>query len=748
MTILYCEGVTTTDDSLSGLAVRGGVTPTAAALWLVRSQLAPTTNGVYEVSSGAWTRSQDADSEAELTCLEVHVCKGDTHRGSIWRLSTRPPITVGVTELQFIRMDARLDVRLFRAQGDENDQPAIHRAIETAKLSGGGIVWLPGGVYEITSTIKIDGDGIILEGDGRSTVIRCNSAPSSVFIPILLQKGPNSGPEILKHVGVRDLTVEFIQCGPSSGGAIQFNGCSSWFCEGVTVKGDGVGMSGSTTNGIAAAWQSSDGVISDCVVDGVSKPGFYMAWAERVTVTGCIARGIYSTVDPEYGVGFSAAQSSDVVFLGCHAHKCTGSGFTVTAVGKINPGAAHDGEISAFTDSTHFKVTMTSAYAQSLVSALAVYNTTACRYEALRVSSIALDSGNTWTVALDAAPSQALALGTKVIGNYRPHRRVQILGGTSTHNGLNGVRIGSLISGAVGQDLVISGLLCANNGGQGIGAAAVDDLVITGCILQDNQTGIALEDSFTADTKNLMNRVLVQGCRVHNNTNVGIFLKAVNDLTIDQVTISRISRQPTGVRFVYQSHLSTRKKATNVRLRVEFVGYSNGPSDPIFSYLDDEWSAPESGRYALQFAGDPEGGIFAPAGSEYVNLTTGKTFQKRTGHDKNGWALSYTEADAAVAATGRTLGLRNSHGDLNANDFNTASGKFQSFGTAYLAGASGGVIEVNGGPVVQCGSASIGFYGSAPISRPTVSGSRGSNAALESLLTALVNLGLIKDSSS
>lgn len=42
----------------------------------------------------------------------------------------------------------------------------------------------------------------------------------------------------------------------------------------------------------------------------------------------------------------------------------------------------------------------------------------------------------------------------------------------------------------------------------------------------------------------------------------------------------------------------------------------------------------------------------------------------------------------------------------------------------------------------------IGFYGAAPAAKPTVTGSRGANAALASLLTALATLGLITDSSS
>jgi hypothetical protein len=42
----------------------------------------------------------------------------------------------------------------------------------------------------------------------------------------------------------------------------------------------------------------------------------------------------------------------------------------------------------------------------------------------------------------------------------------------------------------------------------------------------------------------------------------------------------------------------------------------------------------------------------------------------------------------------------------------------------------------------------LGFYGTAPISKPTVTGSRGGNAALASLLTAGAALGLWTDSTT
>jgi hypothetical protein len=42
----------------------------------------------------------------------------------------------------------------------------------------------------------------------------------------------------------------------------------------------------------------------------------------------------------------------------------------------------------------------------------------------------------------------------------------------------------------------------------------------------------------------------------------------------------------------------------------------------------------------------------------------------------------------------------------------------------------------------------MGFFGTNPIIKPTVTGSRGGNAALASLLTQLAALGLVIDSST
>ena len=56
--------------------------------------------------------------------------------------------------------------------------------------------------------------------------------------------------------------------------------------------------------------------------------------------------------------------------------------------------------------------------------------------------------------------------------------------------------------------------------------------------------------------------------------------------------------------------------------------------------------------------------------------------------------------------------------------------------------------HVSGNDMIQVNSTGIGVFGSTPIARPTVSGSRGGNAALADLCSELANLGLIIDSTT
>lgn len=80
-------------------------------------------------------------------------------------------------------------------------------------------------------------------------------------------------------------------------------------------------------------------------------------------------------------------------------------------------------------------------------------------------------------------------------------------------------------------------------------------------------------------------------------------------------------------------------------------------------------------------------------------------------------------------------------GNASALILNTADG---------YVGLQGPEVDLIGGTTRQLkvNSTGLGFNGTAPIAKPTVTGSKSANAALTSLMTALANLGLVTDSTT
>lgn len=107
---------------------------------------------------------------------------------------------------------------------------------------------------------------------------------------------------------------------------------------------------------------------------------------------------------------------------------------------------------------------------------------------------------------------------------------------------------------------------------------------------------------------------------------------------------------------------------------------------------------------AIQITSDPTTGLYAPSSGQLGFLCSGG----------NVLTLS-TSALTVPSGVGLTL-----NGAVTAN------------GNAQLAGAS----------------STLGFYGSAGTTKPTITGAKGGNAALGSLISALAALGLIVDATS
>ena len=87
--------------TLSGLQTIDGYTTVAGDRVLVNGQTTSANNGIYIASTGAWTRSLDANTWTELLAAFLFIENGTTYKGSAWVCTISPGGTLGTTPVTF-----------------------------------------------------------------------------------------------------------------------------------------------------------------------------------------------------------------------------------------------------------------------------------------------------------------------------------------------------------------------------------------------------------------------------------------------------------------------------------------------------------------------------------------------------------------------------------------------------------------------------------------------------------------------
>lgn len=91
------KAATTANITLSGAQTIDGVSIVAGDRVLVKNQTAAAQNGIYVAASGAWARSSDADTWAELVSAYVFVEEGSTYADTGWVCTVNQGGTLGTT---------------------------------------------------------------------------------------------------------------------------------------------------------------------------------------------------------------------------------------------------------------------------------------------------------------------------------------------------------------------------------------------------------------------------------------------------------------------------------------------------------------------------------------------------------------------------------------------------------------------------------------------------------------------------
>jgi hypothetical protein len=93
------RAATTTNITLSGAQTIDGVSIVAGDRVLVKNQTLSQNNGIYVAASGAWARSADADTWAELVSAYTFVEEGTTYADTGWVCTVNAGGTLGTTPI-------------------------------------------------------------------------------------------------------------------------------------------------------------------------------------------------------------------------------------------------------------------------------------------------------------------------------------------------------------------------------------------------------------------------------------------------------------------------------------------------------------------------------------------------------------------------------------------------------------------------------------------------------------------------
>lgn len=153
---------------------------------LVMAQSDQTENGIYNASSGNWTRALDANGNRDLVKGSmVFVNEGTTYQQTMWQCTTANPITIGEDNIVFVQWSGGggFPNEPYVVIGDGSDGTLPNNR----QLAAGTGITLTDGGAASTATLAVAANvrtaSILYEIDGGGSVITTGIKAPGIYIP-------------------------------------------------------------------------------------------------------------------------------------------------------------------------------------------------------------------------------------------------------------------------------------------------------------------------------------------------------------------------------------------------------------------------------------------------------------------------------------------------------------------------------------------------------------------------------------
>jgi hypothetical protein len=239
---------TTANITLSGTQTIDGIVLASGDRVLVKNQTLPANNGLYLCAAGAWTRTTDMDTWAEVPGAYVFVETGSTLADTGWVCTSDAGGTIGVTAItwaQFSGAGSGVSSITFGSTGltpATATTGAVTVAGTLALANGGTGQTTAGAAFNALSPITTTGDLII--GTGVNTASRLGIGANGY---LLTSNGTTASWVAAPASGVTTFSAGTTGLTPSSatGGAVTLAGT-------LAVANGGTGLTSGTSGGILA----------------------------------------------------------------------------------------------------------------------------------------------------------------------------------------------------------------------------------------------------------------------------------------------------------------------------------------------------------------------------------------------------------------------------------------------------------------------------------------------------------------
>jgi len=198
------------DPATSAPATVDGVSLAVDDRVLLKDHLTPSNNGIYTVgsvgtgSNGSWSRSLDADEDAEVSAgLTTYIEEGTSNADKLYALTTDDPITVGTTSLTFSMISSVAGIDAGSGLSKSGQTLNVNVDGSTTKIDGSDNVAVK---INTAALITSDANGVALaNGDAGQIIVGASGAGATPAYQTL------SGDGALDELGNLTLDPSFLK---------------------------------------------------------------------------------------------------------------------------------------------------------------------------------------------------------------------------------------------------------------------------------------------------------------------------------------------------------------------------------------------------------------------------------------------------------------------------------------------------------------------------------------------------------